>query len=424
MIPVLGLICCALPVLALSTLLGGVDPLALGGAFLITVSLAVCGCTLALAFSVWASKPYEVLLATYAVFGVWMLAVPVWDFLAHCWRFPSSPDWAIPLSPFYLAFAPYAQPGRVGVISYLAFVAASLIFSTGLVSLAIAKMRGVFSTRRTLPPREPPRHWWSGRDKASWLDTNPFLWLEIHRKQPSAWVRALIGGYYLLAAFFTLVAIDDSRRPKSMSHPYLYGYVVAFQVVIGLPLVLITAATSVVEERTRGSLDVLLATPLSTRQILLAKWRGAFRHLGRIFLLPMAVAIGVAWNDGVWQVVVWLGLFVVSAAAMWTSIGLALSTWIPRLGRAVALAVAIYALIGLAWPVLALTLFPMEGPGLSAISTFYGCFDLTLAIYGWDYHPDWVWWLFIWIAAQTLLSGGLLLAVLATFDSCLGRMGG
>jgi hypothetical protein len=70
LVPVLGLVCCALPVISLSSLLGGVDPLALAGAFLVTPCLAVFGCTVARAFSVWASKPYEVLLATYAVIGI------------------------------------------------------------------------------------------------------------------------------------------------------------------------------------------------------------------------------------------------------------------------------------------------------------------------------------------------------------------
>jgi ABC-type transport system involved in multi-copper enzyme maturation permease subunit len=70
LLPMLGLVTCALPALALCTLLGGVDPLALAGAFLITVGLAVLGCTLALTFSLWAAKPYEALLATYCAYGI------------------------------------------------------------------------------------------------------------------------------------------------------------------------------------------------------------------------------------------------------------------------------------------------------------------------------------------------------------------
>jgi ABC-type transport system involved in multi-copper enzyme maturation permease subunit len=184
----------------------------------------------------------------------------------------------------------------------------------------------------------------------------------------------------VLAVVFSLLAIDDSMRSRSVNHPYLSAYVVAFQVAIGMPLVLISAATAVVEERARGSLDALLATPLSRRHIVLAKWWGAFQNLPRLLLLPMLVTIAAAWPNGSWLFVVCLGLSVVSGAAVWTSIGLGLSTWVPRLGRAISLAVALYALVNLAWPILALTLFPREGAGLSAVSSFYGCFALTLVL--------------------------------------------
>ena len=42
---------------------------------------------------------------------------------------------------------------------------------------------------------------------------------------------------------------------------------------------------------------------------------------------------------------------------------------------------AIYALVSLAWPILALTLFHREGAGLSEVSPFYGCFDLIFSLY-------------------------------------------
>jgi ABC-type transport system involved in multi-copper enzyme maturation permease subunit len=424
LLPVLGLVCCVLPVLALSVLLGGVDPLALAGAFLITVSLAVFGCSLALAFSVRATKPYEVLLATYALFAVWMLAVPVWDFLGWCWRFPTSPDWAIPLNPFYLAFAPYVQPGRVGAIGFLAFFTVILTVSAALATLAIRTMRTAFVYQLgDFAVRRPSRTRRSGIGLAPSLDGNPVLWQETRRTHPSPWVRTLIGSYLVLAVVFSVLAIADSLSSRSGTNPYLSAYVVAFQVAIGLPLVLISAATAVVEERARGSLDVLLATPLSTRQIVLSKWWGAFQNLPRLLLLlPMLVAVAAAWPVRSWLFVVYLGLFVVSGAAVWASIGLGLSTWVPRLGRAISLAVALYALVNLAWPVLALTLFQREGAGLSEVSCFYGCFDLTLVLCGWHHAHDWFSWISFWIVGQTAVSAGLLLAVLATFDRCVGRI--
>ncbi len=83
LMPVFGLIAASMPVLALSTLLGGVDLLALAGGFLVVVSVAVFGCSLALALSVWARKPYEVVLAMYTVWAIIMLGPLLWARLAE-----------------------------------------------------------------------------------------------------------------------------------------------------------------------------------------------------------------------------------------------------------------------------------------------------------------------------------------------------
>ena len=59
---------------------------------------------------------------------------------------------------------------------------------------------------------------------------------------------------------------------------------------MGLLLLSVSAATSLAEERARGSLDVLLATPLSTRSILDGKWWGAFRQVRHILVWPAVTA--------------------------------------------------------------------------------------------------------------------------------------
>src|SRR5262245_49044704 len=67
LVPTFGLIMCALPAMSLGTLLGGVDPRDLMGAFLLNLGVAVLASALALLFSVWGRKTHEVLLVTYAV---------------------------------------------------------------------------------------------------------------------------------------------------------------------------------------------------------------------------------------------------------------------------------------------------------------------------------------------------------------------
>ena len=434
-LPVVGLVCCALPVLALCSLLGGVDPLALAGAFAVTVSLAVFGCALALTFSVWASKPYEVLMATYGCFGIWLLAIPIWDFLGSHWGFATSPDWTIPSHPFYLAFAPYVQPGKVGPLGFLAFMAGMAIASALLAAVAIWKMREVVTDEKgetgsairadaSETEDGTSNRRWFGLGASPVLDRNPILWYEARRKQQSPWVRTMIRIYYAIAVGFTMVAIFDIIRPGVFPSGWLCGYVVSFQVVIGLPIVLLSAVTALVEERARGSLDVLLATPLSTRQIVLAKWWSAFRDVPRLLILPTIVTIAAAWQNASWIPAAALGAAIISAAAFWTSLGLAISTSVPRLGRAVSLAVGIYAIVSLAWPILTKTVFPREGSGLAAVSPFYGCFDLTVSLFLPDYVSETFPWILGWITCQAVAAVLLLAATLATFDRSLGRMQG
>ena len=65
LLPVLGLVACSWPVMALSSLLGGIDPQALTLAFAIILAVALLGCSMAMALSVWARKPHEVVLVVY-----------------------------------------------------------------------------------------------------------------------------------------------------------------------------------------------------------------------------------------------------------------------------------------------------------------------------------------------------------------------
>ena len=76
LLPILGLVACSWPVLALSSLLGGIDPQALTLAFAIILGVALLGCAMALALSVWARKPHEVVLVVYTF---WARAAPLAD---------------------------------------------------------------------------------------------------------------------------------------------------------------------------------------------------------------------------------------------------------------------------------------------------------------------------------------------------------
>ncbi len=92
LLPVLGLVACTWPVMAISSLLGGIDPIALTLAFCIIVAVAIFACSIALLLSVWARRSYEVILATYTVFILGILFWPIWSMFAMAgWAGPSAP---------------------------------------------------------------------------------------------------------------------------------------------------------------------------------------------------------------------------------------------------------------------------------------------------------------------------------------------
>ena len=426
-VPMLGLVGCTLPVLSLIALLGGIDPLALAASCLVTAVLAILGCTVALVLSVWGSKPYEVLLVAYAVDTIWLLAVPVWEFLVWIRGIPRPPRWAIASNPLILAFAPYSRPGTVGLEDYAGFTASCLVVSGLLAGLAIGRIRAVARAQADRPAvrghgRRPWRPLGSGAGPA--LDRDPLGWYEWHRRRPSPWIRTLGVLYAALAVGFTALAIEDSLRPTTPAPGLLPAYVNAFQVVFGLPLLLVAATTALVEERSRRSLDVLLTTPLSTRRIVVAKWWSVFRRLPWFLVLPATVAALSAWNRGHWSLALLFVFYLVSAGAAWTSIGLALSLRVPRLGRAVSAAVGLYAFVSLAWAVLVLTEVGNTalGVGLSQVSPFYGPFYFTYGITWPGYIDNQIEWGLCWTLANTAIAILVLLATLATCDRYLGRV--
>ena len=198
----------------------------------------------------------------------------------------------------------------------------------------------------------------------------------------------------------------------------------------GLLLLSVSAVTCLGEERQRGSLDVLLATPLSTRSIVLGKWWGAFRGVPPLTVLPVLIAAALATHSGFAVGPALIGGLVVAYGAAITSLGLALATWLPRMGRAIGLTAGLYVVV-LIGAIPAATILFGKGPGaaahgLASASPFWGV-GFSSALFGGTAGPGQdIWehavWLVLWIVAYGLVAFALLLATLKTFNRCLGRI--
>jgi len=149
--PVLGLIACAVPVACLAALLGGIAFEAIAGVFVVSLSLAVLACTLALCISVQAAKTHEVLTAVYMILGLWLLALPVWDGLSRGGGLMAPARMVSEVQPVCSGIRALLQTWVAGITDFAVFDCVALILSAALALISIARIRSVVYA--TIRPR-------------------------------------------------------------------------------------------------------------------------------------------------------------------------------------------------------------------------------------------------------------------------------
>ncbi len=432
LVPVLGILFCTMPILALESLLGGVDAPMIGCAMLVTTAVAISGCAAALAFSACGTKTHEVLLTTYAAWALWLLALPMWwGYLLVMGGGPAPPYWLPKANPVWLVAAPYLWPNAVGIEDYIAFLAVSVIVSAAFITVATTQLRRV-SPRGESAPFPGLRLLRAPILSAFMLkllpgpsiDTNPVLWREWHRLSPSRWAAGVwsLYGAMSIGLTVTLIVLISSGRPVPRQVASIAN---GFQAGIGLLLLSVAAATSLGEERVRANLDVLLATPLRTRSIVWGKWCGAYRAVPIVAICPGVLAAALARDSGRWDgALLIVGLFLAYGAAV-TSLGLALATWITRIDLAVALNVAVLGGVTIGWLFVVGLLGPGRSfPSFAAGSPIIGLAFPTLAMQIFQPHEwaalrsAWILWIIVYLLGASALAA----LTLMTFNRCFGRM--
>jgi ABC-type transport system involved in multi-copper enzyme maturation permease subunit len=452
LIPVVGLILGTLPVLALGTLMGGVDPVDVTGTFLVLLALAVFGCALALALSVWGTRMQEVLFATYALGIGWSVLAIVPEIMRPLVGSPygliGSPihKWLLMTNPVYL-IVPESKIARgafpqVTLATQAGFLMMAVVVSALLVGLSIARVRRV--AIRQMGRGEGTRR--SGRLGRYFgaragrfgeafrrlpgpsLDGNPVLWREWHRSRPTRWGMVLWGGFAVVtvvAGAAALAASVGNRASNDMA-----AVISGLLATASLLLLCIPAATSLAEERQRGSLDVLLATPLETRTILWGKWWGAFRGALIVSIVPALVAYGLSLSHrGFPFAPLLVPGYILSFAAMLASLGLLLAIRLPRMGAAVGVTTA--AFIGISLSGLLAVFLERGGrgdiaEGMAASCPFWGV-GYYSALIGETGGPQTRFesqtlWMMAWVAILTAASAGLFSAAVWSVGRCLGRI--
>jgi ABC-type transport system involved in multi-copper enzyme maturation permease subunit len=217
--------------------------------------------------------------------------------------------------------------------------------------------------------------------------------------------------------------------------------------IFGLLMLAAIAPNSMAEERQRGSLDILAATALSTRTIVVGKWLGTFRLVLLMAIGPglMALAMATARSPAnfaparglppdfyrvptlgarCYGVIVLIAT-IVAHGALITSVGLAMAVWIKRQSRAIAMSVGSFILVTAAWPtVVSNVANPDQSRILASLSPVVACVQFAnyFTNRGYAFFRGLLWCGTFWAVEVFALAMGLLWLTVLTFDRCFDRI--
>jgi hypothetical protein len=431
LLPVLAGILCVVPVLALTSHLGGIPRSAMIDLVAVTAGSATVGCALALLLSIGARRFHEALVATYVLLAGWALGYPILQVIRMTAVGGLIPGdtmrWLRDVNPFWVAMAPVLRPGSSRSLDVWSFLAGTLAVSASLIGLAAARLRAAAMSDQESSQRPGWSRILTSRRSGTMLDRAPVFWRECRLQRSASWISVLCGLYVAGAMFFSFLAVVECSTRGARATTLWTGPFNGFQAAVGLLLLSLVTPASLAEDRARGSLELLLSTPLSSRSIVLGKWLAHYRVVPWLTLLPGVVAVAHAIPSGRWLGVPLVVATILAQGAAVTSLGIALAIWVPRLDRALTLSAAAAVFFTVAWIPLMFVLCRNDktlAMGLASGSPLFGIGLFTSEMV--DASPaDWprhVSWAAYWILASSMAALALLGVALASFDACAGRI--
>jgi ABC-type transport system involved in multi-copper enzyme maturation permease subunit len=350
LIPILGMIAASLPVLLITGMMGGINWAFLLRGYIVLIGASLVFATLGLATAVSAKKPGIAIWKTY--FDLYFLYAMAPLLLVAFLRPTAIFEWLNQLNPFALICGPTPPDWGIALTDYGPYMVVAGCASTLLVALTIWKLRRVVQVQRN-----PAKLTWQPGVRAVFLsqrllDSNPLRWYERHRRLSSPTELSTLGGLAILLCGTTVAGIALIDNGMAF-------YFASLLVLMGLLWVTIDAAMALAGERTRGNLEVLLATPFSSRSILHSKWRASIAWIPIIFVWPVLLLavdrIVFMINDtraSSFELVPMLLPYLSSAAVFYVCLGLFLAAWLRESGRAVSAAVTFMVVVLITLPYL------------------------------------------------------------------------
>lgn len=315
------LIVCAMPVLSLIMLFGGIDPQALGRGLAATLFATLYAGAHAIYFSATTKSPLGALVRAYWWMALWLCGLPMTVFLvvSAVYRF-RSPG---PFGMYCLGSLPFLNPigafavavvtplynqmaGLLGSWFFPLIFALPASWSLLLIHRAVRRLRSeptpsllaLRPTRRlaSADPAERKRAEVHRRHQAgrTWFGLrvrNPF-WLRARQARVydrEGYIGRIQWAAWLVAFFF--IGLDAATHPRGLrDREASLAFLIPTWLVVAVFLALL-AGMSLVGDRRRGFLDLVLTTPLTGRETLDGTMLGVWQHVRRIYWLPWVLGL-------------------------------------------------------------------------------------------------------------------------------------
>jgi ABC-type transport system involved in multi-copper enzyme maturation permease subunit len=326
MLSVIVVVVATLPLLLIIALLGGVSTNQILRTEAVILASALVAGSVGSTIALWREKTFQALAMTVLVLVLWLVG---WEVVAAA--APESTSfgvaarfWAIAMSPWQ-AVTEAARPVFSGTAAGAAvadpvwwFLGSSVSISAALNIVAIARVR-VWNPRQEFVPRldeEPSRvlvdssepvggvhpaiavHGAGGKVRPVW--DNPILWREIRTWAYGKRILVIRLAYWavFLICASVLVAQGSAGAGLEQAIPPAAKPLVAL-LVVGLILLNALAVTSLTNERDDRTLDLLLVTDISPKEIVFGKLGGAFYNAKEMILLPVALCAYLWFADAI-----------------------------------------------------------------------------------------------------------------------------
>jgi hypothetical protein len=285
-----------MPVLAITLVMGGV----MGGQFwktsLALLNALFCSLALGMFVSAISRDPQKAMAGTFLLLLVWMFSGTLADFFVSRaagqkiirWRL-SSPFYAFISAREWRATAFWQAIGVTQVMSWVLL---------GIASLVLPRTWQERPTRRSVATTRWSYSWRFGRAgrrarlRRNLLGRNAVLWLACRERWQSfgLWALACLA----LMTVMTLLAFGISTGAWVAERSFSVVFTIALYLGVASQ-----AGRFYVDARRSGLIELMLATPLTVREIVGGQWRALLRMFGPPALLVVAVDVLTQWLAGV-----------------------------------------------------------------------------------------------------------------------------